>query len=63
MVSWISGSGSIDLFIGSEALAGFESNWMKTVNDDGWFVYFRLNAPLQPFLDKTFSLPDFEMLE
>jgi hypothetical protein len=34
--------GSVDLFIGPEAPAGFEGNWMKTVDDDGWFVYFRL---------------------
>jgi hypothetical protein len=36
---------------------------MKTVGDDGWFVYFRLYAPLQPFFDKTFALPDFEMID
>jgi hypothetical protein len=53
--------GSIDLFIGAKPPAGFESNFMKTVNDDGWFVYFRLYAPLQPFFDKTFGLPDFEV--
>jgi hypothetical protein len=55
--------GSVDLFIGPEAPAGFERNWMKTVKDDGWFVYFRLYAPLQPFFDKSFSLPDFEIIE
>lgn len=31
--------------------------------DDGWFVYFRLYAPLQPFFDKSFSLTDFEMTD
>jgi hypothetical protein len=55
--------GSIDLYIGPKAPAGFESNHMKTVGDDGWFVYFRLYAPLQPFFDKTFALPDFERLD
>jgi hypothetical protein len=55
--------GSIDLYIGSDAPEGYESNWMKTVDDDGWFVYFRLYAPLQPFFDKTFKLPDFEIVE
>jgi hypothetical protein len=24
---------------------------MKTVGDDGWFVYFRLYAPEEPFFD------------
>lgn len=40
-----------------------ESNHMKTASDDGWFVYFRLYAPLQPFFDKTFKLPDFEVID
>lgn len=55
--------GSVDLFIGAKAPAGFESNFMKTVGEDGWFVYFRLYAPLQAFFDKTFSLGDFEMID
>jgi hypothetical protein len=55
--------GSIDLYVGATAPEGFEKNSMKTTGDDGWFVYFRLYAPLQPFFDKTFSLPDFEVVE
>jgi hypothetical protein len=51
------------LFIGAKAPAGFEENYMKTVGDGGWSIYFRLYAPLQPFFDKTFSLPDFEMID
>lgn len=51
--------GSIDLYIGPTAPAGHESNWMRTVDQDGWFVYFRLYAPSQPFFDKTWALPDF----
>jgi hypothetical protein len=35
---------------------------MKTVGKDGWFVYFRLYAPLQPFFDKTFRLTNFEVV-
>lgn len=54
--------GSIDLYIGVQAPAGFEANFMKTVGEDGWFVYFRLYAPLQPFFDKSFALGDFEMI-
>ncbi|MGI6853303.1 DUF1254 domain-containing protein [Mesorhizobium sp. 1B3] len=55
--------GSIDLFIGPEAPAGFEMNHMETVGDDGWFVYFRLYAPEQPFFDKTFKMADFELVK
>jgi hypothetical protein len=57
------GDGSIDLYIGAKAPAGFEKNFMKTVGDDGWFVYFRLYAPEQPFFDKTFALGDFERMD
>ena len=31
--------------------------------DRGWFVYFRLYAPEQAFFDKSFTLPDFEMID
>jgi hypothetical protein len=57
------GDGSIDLFIGRRAAAGLENNHMKTVGDDGWFVYFRLYAPEQAFFDKTFRLGDFKRLD
>ncbi len=55
--------GSVDLYIGPKAPKGFETNWMQSVGDDGWFVYFRLYAPLEPFFDKTFSLTDFTIVE
>jgi hypothetical protein len=54
--------GSIDLFIGAQAPAGRECNFMPTVGEDGWFVYFRLYAPTEPFFDKSYSLPDFEVI-
>lgn len=57
------GDGSIDLFVGAEAPAGMEPNFMATVGEDGWFVYFRLYAPTEPFFDKSFSLPDFENID
>lgn len=40
-----------------------EPNFMRTVDDDGWFVFFRLYGPTEPFLDKTFALPDFERID
>lgn len=55
--------GSIDLYVGVDAPEGMESNYLKTVGDDGWFVYFRLYAPEQAFFDKTFKLDDFEVVE
>lgn len=49
--------------MGPTAPEGLASNHLKTVGDDGWFVYFRLYAPEQPFFDKSFKLADFEMIE
>ena len=54
--------GSIDLYVGPKALAGHEANHIKTVGEDGWFEYFRLFAPLQPFFDKTSSPRDFQVV-
>lgn len=55
--------GSVDLYVGAKAPAGWESNYLKTLKQDGWFVIFRLYGPEQPFFDKSFSLTDFEMLD
>ncbi|SET67231.1 DUF1254 domain-containing protein [Thalassotalea agarivorans] len=55
--------GSVDLYIGAHAPKGYEKNHMQTVGKDGWFVYFRLYAPLEGFFDKSFSLPDFEKID
>jgi hypothetical protein len=55
--------GSVDIFIGAKAPAGFETNYLKTVGTDGWFPIFRLYALLQPYFDKTFILPDFEVVD
>lgn len=55
--------GSVDLYVGPQAPEGMQSNHLKTVGDDGWFVYFRLYAPEQAFFDKTFTLRDFETTE
>jgi hypothetical protein len=54
--------GSVDIYIGVKPPKGMESNFLKTVGDDGWFVYFRLYAPTEPFFDKSFQLPDFEII-
>ncbi|OHX67464.1 DUF1254 domain-containing protein [Flammeovirga pacifica] len=53
--------GTIDIYIGSECPKGVNpANYLKTVGNDGWFIYFRLYAPKQAFFDKTFQLPDWE---
>ncbi len=41
--------GSWDIYIGPEAPAGFENNWIQTVPGKGWNTIFRLYGPLEPW--------------
>jgi hypothetical protein len=52
--------GSTDLYIGPEAPAGREHNWIQTVPGKGWFLILRLYSPLQPFFDKTWRPSELE---
>ena len=53
--------GSVDLFFGPTPPAGNpESNWIKTLPGKGWFTYFRLYGPTQPYFDRSWVLPDIE---
>ena len=54
--------GSVDLYIGPKAPAGFEKNWIPTVPGRAWFPYFRLYAPTEAHFDRTWILPDFEKM-
>jgi hypothetical protein len=54
--------GSVDIYFGPKAPAGKEANWVPT-NPSGQFeVLFRLYGPEKPFVDKTWKLPDIEMI-
>jgi hypothetical protein len=59
---FINDDGSVDLYIGPAAPAGLESNWIPTSGKRP-FPVMRLYAPDEPFWDKTFVLPDLELLE
>ena len=52
--------GSVDLYFGPTAPKGFEKNWIPTVPGQAWFTWFRLYAPLEPYFEKTWALPDIE---
>ncbi len=55
--------GSVDLYFGPELPKGApKANWTKTVLGEGWFTYFRLYAPTQPYFDQSWQLPDIEKL-
>jgi hypothetical protein len=52
--------GSIDVYFGPEQPKGKENNWVATKPGRVWFSYFRFFGPTEPFLEKTWRLPDFE---
>jgi hypothetical protein len=53
--------GSVDLYVGPTAPAGYESNWLPTVGKKP-YLWFRLYAPGEDFWNKTFKLPDVELV-
>jgi hypothetical protein len=59
----INTDGSVDIYIGLEPPAGKKSNWLGTVKNDGIFFIFRFYGPEKIILDKTWRLPDFEMIK
>ena len=52
--------GSVDLYFAQSAPKGFENNWIPTVPGHSWFGAFRLYAPLEPYFDESWPLPDIE---
>ncbi|MBE9569667.1 MAG: DUF1214 domain-containing protein [Proteobacteria bacterium] len=55
--------GSVYLYFSTKAPEGKEKNWIPTVPNKGFFAYFRLYAPLEPYLDRTWPLPDIEQIK
>jgi hypothetical protein len=55
----VNADGSVDLYFGPDAPAGFESNWLPTMGKKP-YLWFRLYAPAETFWDKSFVLPDVE---
>lgn len=55
--------GSVDVYFAPTAPNGFEKNWIPTVPGRSWFAYFRLYAPLDPYFDRSWPLPDIELVK
>ena len=55
--------GSVDVYFGPQAPVGKERNWIKTDPAKGFFVVFRFYGPLEGYIDKTWVLDDFELVE
>jgi len=52
--------GSVDIYCGPKAPAGFEKNWIPTVAGRNWFAYFRFYQPTDTYFDRSWPLTDFE---
>lgn len=55
--------GSFDVYIGPQAPAGKEGNWLQTVPGKGWNMLFRLYGPEQAWFDKTWRPGDPELVK
>ena len=51
----------MDLYFGPKAPEGLESNWIPTGED--YFLIFRLYGPDNAVFEKTWVLPDVEMVK
>jgi hypothetical protein len=58
----VNADGSVDLYFGPKAPAGYESNWLPTMGKKP-YVWFRLYAPGDAFWNKSFKLPDVELVK
>jgi hypothetical protein len=54
--------GSVDIYCGPTAPAGFGQNWIPTVPGKNWFAYFRFYQPTEAYFDRSWPLPDFEQV-
>src|SRR5271165_383831 len=55
--------GSVDTYFGPKAPAGQESNWIYTPAEKSWFPWFRFYGPEKPLFDKSWTMPDIEMVK
>jgi hypothetical protein len=55
--------GSVDLYFGPKAREGKELNWVPTKAEGQFEVLFRLYGPEKPLFDKTWKLPDIELVK
>ena len=59
----INKDGSIDLYFGPKAPEGKESNWSPTDPQAKFEILFRFYGPLPSLFDKTWVLPDVELVK
>jgi hypothetical protein len=54
--------GSVDVYFGPAAPAGWESNWIPTMGKKP-YIWLRLYGPGEAFWKKTFTMPDVEIVK
>ena len=54
--------GSVDIYVGPEAPSGLSSNWIPTLETRP-YIWLRLYGPTEEFLNKSFVMPDFELVK
>jgi hypothetical protein len=57
----LNADGSVDLYFGPTAPAGLESNWIPTMGKTP-YVWLRLYGPEDAFWNKSFKMPDVELV-
>ena len=55
--------GTIDIYLGPKPPKSYKQNWIQTIPGKGWSGIFRLYGPLEPWFDKSWKLPDVELVE
>ena len=59
----VNADGSVDVYFGPKAPAGFENNWVQTIPGKGWFMILRLYGPLDPWFNKTWRPGEIELVK
>lgn len=54
--------GSVDIYFSKSAPVGLESNWIPTSGED-FFLLFRFYGPQESYFDKSFVLPDVQLVK
>jgi len=55
--------GSLDLYFGPKAPAGWEANWIQTVPGKGWFSLLRLYSPTEAWFEGEWLPGEFELVQ
>jgi hypothetical protein len=55
--------GSVDIYIGPKVPAGQDSNFICTPPGKNWFPWFRFYGPEKALFDKSWAMPDLEMVK